>query len=107
MLRSRNTSAPLPGTTAISPAGLLASNIYEYESNGLMNQNQMIVNLNSRINPKISIFTFYVLNRANSNTDGAGSFAANQYDFSSEYGRSSTTFTTGSCWADRLSRLTS
>ena len=54
-----------------------------------MNQNQMIVNLNSRINPKITLFTFYVLNSAKSDTDGAGSFPANQYDTSSEYGRSS------------------
>ncbi|MEP6533818.1 MAG: TonB-dependent receptor, partial [Bryobacteraceae bacterium] len=92
MLRSRNISAPPPGTVITrSQPGVLntVTSLYEYESNGRLNQNQMIVNLNSRINPKITIFTFYVLNSAKSDTDGAGSFPANQYDTSSEYGRSS------------------
>lgn len=92
VLRSRNITAPLPGTVVARPQpGVLntLTSIYEYESNGRLNQNQMIVNLNSRINTKISIFTFYVLNSAKSDTDGAGSFPANQYDTSSEYGRSS------------------
>ena len=92
VLRSRNITAPLPGTVVARPQpGVLntLTSIYEYESNGRLNQNQMIVNLNSRINAKISIFTFYVLNSAKSDTDGAGSFPANQYDTSSEYGRSS------------------
>ena len=85
VLRSRNITAPLPGSGGV-PTN---TNVYQYESNGRMNQNQMIVNLNSRINPKISIFTFYVLNSAKSDTDGAGSFPSNQYDARSEYGRSS------------------
>ncbi len=85
VLRSRNITAPLPGSGGV-PTN---TNTYQYESNGRMNQNQMIVNLNSRINPKISIFTFYVLNSAKSDTDGAGSFPSNQYDTRSEYGRSS------------------
>ena len=92
LLRSRNITAPLPGTviTRTQP-GILntLTSIYEYESNGRLNQNQMIVNLNSRVNAKMSIFTFYVLNSAKSDTDGAGSFPANQYDTGSEYGRSS------------------
>jgi hypothetical protein len=92
MLRSRNISAPLPGSEIIRllPGQLPTTNsIYEYESNGRLNQNQMIVNLNSRINPKISLFTYYVLNSAKSDTDGANSFPANQYDTSTEYGRAS------------------
>ena len=85
-------TAPPPGTVVSRPQpGVLntLTSLYEYESNGQMNQNQMIVNLNSRINPKITLFTFYVLNSAKSDTDGAGSFPANQYDTGSEYGRSS------------------
>ncbi len=92
VLRSRNITAPLPGSLVLRPQpGVLntLTSTYEYESSGRMNQNQMIVNLNSRINPKISIFTFYVRNSAKSDTDGAGSFPANQYDTNSEYGRSS------------------
>src|SRR5207248_5318752 len=91
-LRSRNITAPYPGTEIVRllPGQLPTTNsIYEYESNGRLNQNQMIVNLNSRVNAKISIFTFYVLNSAKSDTDGAGTFPANQYDTSTEYGRSS------------------
>ena len=91
VLRSRNVTAPLPGSIVLAtPAGISTNtNTYQYESNGRMNQDQMIVNLNSRINPKISIFTYYVLNNAKSDTDGATSFPADQYNTSFEYGRSS------------------
>ncbi len=94
MLRSRDITAPLPGTFIPSPTAIggvdpARTNIYDYESSGMSNQNQMIVNLNSRMNSKVTLFTFYVRNYANSNTDGAGTFPANQYDLSSEWGRSS------------------
>jgi hypothetical protein len=67
---------------------VLPVNTFQYESDGVMNQNQLITNLNTRFNRKISLFSFYVLNNAKSNTDGAGTTPANQYDLSSEYGRS-------------------
>ncbi len=92
LLRSRNINAPLPGT--ISPENPLGirpfsgGNIYNYESDGLLNQNQLITNLNSRFNKNVTIFAFYVYNHARSNTDGAGTFPANQYNLSDEYGRS-------------------
>jgi hypothetical protein len=93
MLRSRNINAPLPGTydpldpaRAVRPFGG-TENIYEYESSGLYNQNQLIVNYNARVSPKYSLFGFYMLNQARSNTDGAGDFPASQYDVSTEYGR--------------------
>jgi hypothetical protein len=93
VLRSRNINAPLPGTydpenpaSGVRPYGSSES-IYEYESSGLFNQNQLITNFNARISPKYSLFGFYMINRARSNTDGAGSFPANQYDLTSEYGR--------------------
>src|SRR5262249_40637899 len=92
-LRSRNINAPLPGTydpqmrnSGVRPYGNVG-NIYEYESTGIFNQDQLITNVNARVNAKLTLFGYYALNNARSNTDGAGSFPANQYDLSTEYGR--------------------
>jgi len=93
MLRSRNINAPLPGTydpldptSGVRPYGG-SENIYQYESTGIFNQSQLITNFNARVSSKYSLFGFYMLNQARSNTDGAGSFPANQYDWRTEYGR--------------------
>jgi hypothetical protein len=85
MLRSRNINAPLPDSGERPFGG--TENIYQYESSGIFNQNQLIANYNARVSPRFSLFGFYMLNRARSNSDGAGSFPANQYDLSTEYGR--------------------
>ena len=107
VLRTRPLNAPLPGTfipgvpgsgirplncadfipPSINPSTVC--NIYEYDSSGRYNQNQFIVNLNSRLHRNFSFNAFYVLAKANSDTDGTGTFPANPYDFSTEYGRSS------------------
>jgi hypothetical protein len=91
-LRSRNINAPLPGTynplipeSGSRPYG--GGNLYLYESTGTFRQNQFIVNVNARVSPRLSLFGYYVWNKANSDTDGAGSFPANQYDLRNEYGR--------------------
>ncbi len=93
MLRSRNINAPLPGiydplnpASAVRPFGG-TENIFQFESSGLFNQNQLIANYNARVSPKFTLFGFYMLNQARSNSDGAGSFPANQYDLTTEYGR--------------------
>ena len=86
LLRTRNINAPLDN--GLRPYGDIG-NIDLYESTGVLNQNQLITNINSRVNTKVSLFAFYVFNHANSNTDGAGTLPANQYDLSTEYGRSS------------------
>jgi hypothetical protein len=92
MLRSRNINAPLPGTyDPLSPnSGVLpygdVGNIYMYESSDLFNQNQLITNFSARVSRKFTLFGFYMLNQAKSNSDGAGSFPANQYDMGREYG---------------------
>jgi len=101
LLRSRNINAPLPGTvqfdtqtgqpvtgTGAYPYGFNSGNIYNYESTGTQNQNQFIVNMNSRLNSNTSIFTYYVLNHARSNSDGVNTFPADAYNLSEEYGRS-------------------
>lgn len=87
LLRARNVNAPLP-QSGIRPDPA-AGNIDLYESSGVLHQNQWITNVNSRVNPNVSLFAFYVLNYARSNTDSAGSFPADQYNLAGEYGRSS------------------
>ena len=93
VLRSRNINAPVPGSiTAATPGGVRPfgniGNIFQYESTGRFNQNQLIVSLNSRLSQNYTIRATYTYNRARSDTDGAGTFPSNQYDLSTEYGRS-------------------
>ena len=94
--RSEDINAPLPGSYI---AGVADSGIYPLghagpvdliESSGLYNQNQVIANVNSRINAGMTLFGFYVFNRARSNTDGVGTFPGNPYDFAGEYGPAAT-----------------
>ena len=96
MLRSRDINAPLPGTfdplvpgSGVFPLGRPGP-VFLMESSGLYNQHQLITNVNARINKDISLSGSYVLNRAKSNTDGLGTFPANQYDFTGEYGPAAT-----------------
>jgi hypothetical protein len=86
VLRSRNINAPVPGT-GLRPFGNVG-NIFQYESSGVFNQNQLIVSFNNRLSRAFSLFGNYTLNFANGDTDGANTFPANQYDLSNEYGRS-------------------
>lgn len=69
---------------------VLPGRIYLMESSGLCNQNQLITNVNSRVNPSLSLFGFYVWNKAMSNTDGIGTFPANPNSYAGEYGPAST-----------------
>ena len=84
-LRTRNIDAPLPGTNPGSPGN--ASPLYQYESSGLFKQNQFTVNMNARLNARYSMFGFYNLGHAHSNTDGVNTFPANTYDLSNEWSR--------------------
>jgi hypothetical protein len=86
LLRTRNINAPING---VRPLGDARGNVFQYESSGILNQNQLLVNANTRFNPNFSLFANYTLGRAQSDSDGAGSFPADNYDLSSEYGRSS------------------
>jgi len=94
LLRTQASNAPLPGTFAPGAAdsGLrpLADNdnIFEYDSSGRFNQNQFIINVTKTLKRNSSLTAFYVLAKANSDTDGVGTFPANSYDLSNEYGRS-------------------
>jgi Carboxypeptidase regulatory-like domain/TonB dependent receptor len=86
-----NINSPFPGTfpaNPVCPFGCATGNIYSYESEGIFKQNQLIANLNMRAGPNLSLFGFYTLNYANSDTLGAGSFPTNPDDPSADYGRS-------------------
>jgi hypothetical protein len=80
-LRSRNITAPLAGAEANGTA------VYLYEASGVFRQNQFITTLNARVSPKVSVTGSYTLGRAESDTDGAGAFAADSYNLRPEYGR--------------------
>jgi hypothetical protein len=91
--RSADINAPLLGTytgpgTGVFPYGN-AGPILLMESSGLYNQNQLITTVRTQINSKISLVSFYMYGRANSNTDGVGTLPANPYSMAGEYGPSS------------------
>jgi hypothetical protein len=83
LLRSRNINAPVSGVQPLPNAG----NIFQYESSGRFNQNQLIVNFRSNFHEGVSIFSNYAFGGAKSDTDSPGMFPANSYDLSGEYGR--------------------
>lgn len=82
LLRSRNINAPINGVRPVLNAG----NIFQYESTGRFNQNQLIFNFRSNFIEDVSIFANYSFGQAKSDSDGAGTFPANSYDLSDEYG---------------------
>jgi hypothetical protein len=98
VLRSRNINAPLlnaAGRPLIDSSGgvvrplATSGNVFQFESSGVFNQHQLVVNVNNRFSRALTLFATYTLNRARSDAEGAGSFPSNQYDLSGEYGRSS------------------
>jgi hypothetical protein len=93
-LRTLDVNAPVVGTfdpslpgSGVFPLGFNAP-VFQMVSDGLYNQNQLIVNVNSKLTSKLSFFFFsnYTLNRALSNTDGLTTIPANPYNSSGEYG---------------------
>jgi hypothetical protein len=93
LLRSRNTTAPFPVVPSVSsesarPIGNV--NTFTYESAGILNQHEFLAKIESHFTPDLSIFAQYTYGRALDNTNGPGWFPANQYDLSTEYGRSAT-----------------
>jgi len=86
--RSNDINAPFPGSGLLPFPG--SGPIFLMESSGIYNQNQLVTNVNARVNSSFSLFGFYVLNKAMSNTDGLSTFSANPYNFAGEYGPAST-----------------
>jgi hypothetical protein len=85
-----NANAPFPGTPC-SPAcqPVTGGNLYQYVSEAVFRQNQLIANTNVRVGSKVQVFGYYVLNYANSDTSGVSSFPSNSYNISQDYGRAS------------------
>ncbi len=94
-LLSINATAPFPGTPCYPNCITPAQNVYQYVSEGVFRQQQLIANTNIRVGAKVQLFGYYVLNYANSDvgglssSSGASSFASNSYDISQDYGRAS------------------
>jgi len=86
-----NVNAFLPGTydaasgTGIRPNGV-NENIYQFQSGGIYNQNQLMVNYSVRAK-RVSLFGFYMLGLAKADTSGANYFPSNQFDPGADYGR--------------------
>ncbi len=94
VIRARDINAPLPGSiTALNPGGTRPmgniGDVYQYESTGRFDQNQMFIALNSRFSRNFSFHASYSLSKTENDTDGQGGglFPANSYDLSNEYGR--------------------
>ncbi len=115
----RNVNAPLPGTydPAVAGSGVrpLTStygndNLFEYDSEGVYRQNELIANFRVSAGTKVSLFGFYMMNYAhsdlgtgspiNSNTSVTGGFTSggslstpefvsDPYDPMADYGRAS------------------
>jgi hypothetical protein len=103
-LLTNDINAPLPGsftpcvppnTTGCGPAtgtrpfGNTAGNIYQFESVGLFNENQLISNFNIRAGTRVTAFGFYTLSYANSDTAGVASSPMNPYNIYEDYGPAS------------------
>ncbi len=82
---SLNVNAPDP----VIPPDQTKGPIYQYSSDGVFRQNQLITNFNIRAGAKLSLFGYYSLNYAHSDTSGASSFPSDSYDLGADYGRAS------------------
>lgn len=82
---------PLSGITNPAAKQLYGDEaVFLMESAGLYNQNQLITNINSRMNRNVSLFGFYTLNYARSNTDNLNTAPAVPYSYVGEYGPAAT-----------------
>lgn len=92
LLRTRNINAPICNSIVNCDKTIrpdpTQGNIYQFETSGVLNQKQLIVDFNMKLKLGISAFASYRLGFAKSNTDGADSFPVNSYDLSDEYGSS-------------------
>jgi hypothetical protein len=78
---------PSPG---VRPLGNSLGNLYQFSSVGLFTQNQLITNFNLRLSTKLSLFGYYTLSYADSDTTGNNpTVAMNPYDIRESYGRAS------------------
>lgn len=98
-----NVNAPAPFLNGGRPFAAVEGNdnIYQYDSGGIFRQNQLIANLRLNTGRRVSLFGFYTLSYAKSDTSSGGgaggffssgtsslaSFLSNQYNPLADYGR--------------------
>jgi hypothetical protein len=93
-LYTDNVNAPLPGTYNLAACSTTkqqcgvrpnpaAGNIYEYITQGIFKQNQLMTSVNVRASKWMTLTGFYTLGFAN----GTSSNPVNQYSLAGEYGR--------------------
>lgn len=93
ILLTQNINTPLPGTynpvtlTGTYPFG--SGIIDQYSPSGVYRQNQLVANINARINAKVSIFGYYVYGHVSTDANGTPS---NPYNLAQDYGRASYDF---------------
>lgn len=94
VIRARDINAPLPGSiSGVNPGGIRpfgnVGEVYQYESSGRFNQNQLFIGFNNRFSRALTFFSSYSLSKTTNDTDGQGGslFPANSYDLSGESGR--------------------
>jgi hypothetical protein len=83
-LVTRNANAPYLG--GYDPA---APNVYQYYSEGVFKQNQLMTNFNARFGKQLSIFGFDSVSWANSDSGTATSNPSNSGNLKADYGRAS------------------
>jgi hypothetical protein len=79
-----NPLLPLGPGNGVFPYGYSAGNIFDYESGGILRQNIVMVNFNTRFNRRVSLMGNYSLNYAHD----LPSTPSDPYDFALDYGRS-------------------
>ena len=82
-----NAPQPNPLVYPISTSLIPGTLIYQYTSEGVFRQNQLIANFNIQAGSRLSLHGYYSLNYANSDTGGVGSFPSDSHDLSLDYGR--------------------
>ncbi len=75
-----------PATGTGTRASGLNENIYQFQSGGVYNQNQVMLNYTVRAK-RVSLFGFYMMNFANADTSGATYFPSSQANPRADYGR--------------------
>jgi hypothetical protein len=88
-LLTNNINTPVLGTypaDPVYPSGT-AGNVYEFQSEAIYRQNQLITQLNYRLGSRVSLRGYYSLNSAKSDTSGPTYFPSNPFDIRADYGR--------------------
>jgi hypothetical protein len=75
-----NPTAPGPANSSIGPQ-------YQYFSEGIFDQNQLIVNGRVQASKWVSLFGYYSLNSANGDTSTSGGFITTPGNIKADYGR--------------------